>query len=932
MTASSSAVDRLSEVIGSLPPPQRPPLVYARCWLRVVGYETGGRDVDQLTAALADFAALPEDLPGRPRLAAVLVTLQLQAGRLRTADAIVRADAWAAVADQDPYPLPQWPYVRAAVTSLDLLRAGQHGAPGFSPHAALAELDRLTAIVGGRQPYATMLDSARVGLTHLRAQQDHDLSGFDEALAAVIRLLGQPRLRRSAGARLMPALLAAQRAAATGDPDETDAALRRLLAEIDAVPPAELDRAGGAGLRAMVAAALVPMPDADPSASDATTSRLRIDALRDELRKPGLPDPHRATLLSSLGTAELMVGADDAGLLGEAVRHLREAARLTPPHDARHTHRLMGAGTAYLRRWEVTGAVEDRAEAIRLLEGARRSTGGTANWVWTMAANPLAHAYRSAGQRDRGREVALGGLRGHAWNALVQAGTTRTYQVARQAADDALDVARWCLADNEPAAAATALEAGRGLMIHAATVTRDLATQLTERGEEELAGRWRAAVARHGPDEVPTELRLRALSAVTGIPVDEVGTVTGSPDSGTGRLLDPPTPHEIRAALLALGVDALVYLAPGDQGIGAAVLIPATDVPDWIPLPGLTAAACAEAERRVTTLTGDAARDLPSAGGGARWDGVCDWAWQVAVGPLLDRLGATGQRPARLVLVPVRELARVPWHAARRQVAGRVEYALSRAVFSYAASARLFCAAAWGGPAPLGDGGLVVGDPDTAGTAGDLPAARAEALAVRDVFHPTARYVGRAADGTTAADGPGSRAQVVDWLADPTGGGLLHLACHGVVRAADVTTGESSYLLLAGGERLAAEELARLLTARAARPVALAVLAACRSGVSGYGYDEAFSLATLFLAHHTRSVLSTQWSVPDAATSVLMFLFHHHLTEEGLRPADALRAAQLWLAGPRREPPASMPEALRRHLPAGPVDPVAWAGFVHQGR
>ena len=87
----------------------------------------------------------------------------------------------------------------------------------------------------------------------------------------------------------------------------------------------------------------------------------------------------------------------------------------------------------------------------------------------------------------------------------------------------------------------------------------------------------------------------------------------------------------------------------------------------------------------------------------------------------------------------------------------------------------------------------------------------------------------------------------------------------------------------------------------------------------------------MLLARGARSVVSAQWPVADSETSVLMFMFHHFLRVENLRPADALRAAQLWMLRDRR-PPRSMPDALLTRLArVGEIRVAAWAGFVHSG-
>lgn len=200
------------------------------------------------------------------------------------------------------------------------------------------------------------------------------------------------------------------------------------------------------------------------------------------------------------------------------------------------------------------------------------------------------------------------------------------------------------------------------------------------------------------------------------------------------------------------------------------------------------------------------------------------------------------------------------------------------------------------------------------------------------MFLPEARFLGRETDGSDACDGRGLPGELRSWLEDPQGGAMLHLACHATVRAG-MGDQPTAFLLLADGQRLSAEELIDTLDAAEGRAVSLAVLAACSSAESGRGYDEAFSLATALLTRETRSVISTQWSVSDAGTSVLMFMFHHFLREHGLRPSDALRAAQLWMIHDD-DLPGSAPESVRATstAPRSSSRLEVWAAFVHFGR
>jgi CHAT domain-containing protein len=273
------------------------------------------------------------------------------------------------------------------------------------------------------------------------------------------------------------------------------------------------------------------------------------------------------------------------------------------------------------------------------------------------------------------------------------------------------------------------------------------------------------------------------------------------------------------------------------------------------------------------------------------------------------------------------------------------------ATISQAASARMLCDSADRTPVPPSPVGLVVADPEVPDPVRDLVAARIEAEAVHRAFYRGGRYVGRRADGSTSRSGSGTAAEVREWLVNsgPGAGATLHLACHGFVDLEQAT----SYLLLApdlpapdepapnepapdepaADGRLRAADLIDLLATAPGRAIGLVVLAACRTGLAINGYDEAYSLGTALLAAGVRSVLSTQWSIPDVDTSVLMFMFHHYRMADRLPVREALQRAQVWMLDPHRELPPTMPQALRAHLAT--IDPTrvgAWAGFVHWGR
>ncbi|MFF3016770.1 CHAT domain-containing protein [Streptomyces sp. NPDC057939] len=619
--------------------------------------------------------------------------------------------------------------------------------------------------------------------------------------------------------------------------------------------------------------------------------------VRDALRGPDLP-----RVRESLSLFEEALSLAEEGS-GDWIRFASEAGSLFHGLALASGNVRSGPGARDLER------------AINLLEGAAAAMGGPEHRLWAYTAHSLAASYRARGSlarrdRERGRRLGLEAMRGFVRSTLLQSGTQDVAEAARLADQLSEDLVGWCLADRAPEDAVRALDACRGLILHTATTGRSVPELLTAAGHGTLAAEWRAAGG--DPDNVSSDLRRRAVEALTG--------------DGT-RLLDPPDPAEIGAALRAQGKDALVYLVPGTASCpGTALLVTVTGQVHTVPLPRLRADAPPLRDHR--PAGGDVLRDmgpvpglttsLPAPAPPLRdqLDRLCSWAWRAAVQPLLEMLQVPARpgRVPRLVLVPMGVLGVVPWHATFAETGRGRSYAIERAEFSYAASARLLCEVAARPPAPHTGTALVVGNPT-----GDLPYAGEEADVVQRLFYPHGQYLGlRTGDGT-----PG---QVAAWLRERADeGAVLHLACHGTV---EEHRPRSSYLSLKGGE-LTAEELAGAVHGR----LGLVVLAACRSQVSGRGHNEAYSLSTAFLVAGSRSVIGSLWPVPDDATSILMFLTHHFLRREHEPPARALRRAQLWMLDPARTAPDGLPPFLAARL-AGldPHDLTAWAGFTHLGQ
>ncbi|MEU7615252.1 CHAT domain-containing protein [Micromonospora rifamycinica] len=956
-----------------------------RCGSTIGRLVDGVGDATDLDSALADLFGLPDDLRPSP-LAGALVVVLLRLGPHAEPRHVQHIDTLLGIADRDPPPWPEWADIRmmartlAPMGRIAALMTGDSAQPA-DLRTLLTELGELEALLPAR---ASEVVGPHLQLGRVIATSLHDAMHDDET---ALRRIG-PDLERLR-ARI--------------DDPEVSAELTPMIKVMSRWPDLLLAERRSNLPVAEVVELLQAAVDAVPShrrgenfpdlvaSTEATTARLRslegltgqgsgsaptdqqIAALRARAEDPDAGPARRATSYRDLGAAVARRGSRerDPSRIDQAVGYQRQAlavATATAPISTAgswsgrpdYLLSLLALAETLALQWTVAGRHDSLVEAEQLLVEARELAVGPESMLWAKINERLSSARALLGVHSGSHQAGMDGLRRHAWKVLLQSDPAAATAAARDATSDATRVARRLLVAGQPAEAIQALDAGRALVLFAATELHDVPTRLDARGRADLAERWLLATASGEPEAVPVELRREALAALS-TPADPKAVGAAGP-------LDPPTLPEIRSALAALDADALVYLVPAtSRDTGYAVIAPAQGPPASMELPGLTLDDQSDLDSYLYALSNrDAARfpvgPLPAASAAetrgvadpaveglprevelqqveSRFadtlDTLCGWAWQAAIGPLLEqylahRPAAGSGRPPRVVLVPMGSLARVPWQAARRPDG---TYAVQLAEFSQAASARFLCASAVRTRVPLAPVGLVVGDPDTGRVGEELTAARVEAYAVHQAFYRGGRYLGRRPDGQPSRSGAGTAAQIRDWLTStrPGAGAMVHLACHGVVEVAGEET--ASYLLLAGRERLTAEELIAVLAEVPQRGLGLVVLAACRTGVSSRGYDEAYSLGTAFLAGGARSVLSTQWSIPDQATSVLMFMFHHFLATGGRPARDALRRAQLWMLDPQRQPPEGMPPQLRRHLAqTDPAEIVAWAGFVHWGQ
>jgi hypothetical protein len=671
-------------------------------------------------------------------------------------------------------------------------------------------------------------------------------------------------------------------------------------------------------------------------------------------------------LRAGVALAGTATSAGDAALLRRAVSYLADALGHADPRFGGRIRFIAVLGTAALALYQLTSDAADLDAAIGWLEDSQRGLAGQpAHPQYANCLMILARAYRTRGDAHLARVTGLAALRGRGREVLLQSGTERSLVYARMAASEAAEIANWCVCDGSPDTAIEATELGRSLILHAATTVSGLPDLLEMTGHAGLAEEWRhrpeqrpvppwdlgLSGAQHVDSliagamtlEVPDDLRSRTIAALTGTAAD--------------RLLEPPDASGIARALARMDADALIYLLGSPEtGPGHALLIMASKdqacaPPEVIPLLSLRSGAGEPVETYASAHQAMlAARRPPPADENeaarydrvlaaklalARWrralEQLCDWAWPAVMLPLISRVRHRELAgPPRLVLVPVGQLSLVPWHAARSapRAGGSRLHACAVAAVSYASSGRQLADIARRPGLDIRSSPVIVADPTNT-----LPFAALEAQAIRSAYYPASRFFGHAEfPEARAADGPGLPSEVLDQLpaADRPGASMLHLGCHGRVSSA----AGRSRVVLAGGQSLTVEAVLRQAARRSPMaPGGLVSLAACRSDLAAGDYDEALTLATAFLAAGAVTVAAARWEIPDDATSLLMFMFHHFMISAGDPPREALRRAQMWMLDPHRSAPAEMPPYLAEFADRPELtDLTAWAGIIHQGR
>ena len=325
----------------------------------------------------------------------------------------------------------------------------------------------------------------------------------------------------------------------------------------------------------------------------------------------------------------------------------------------------------------------------------------------------------------------------------------------------------------------------------------------------------------------------------------------------------------LRADLAAVRLTAtaapLVYFGATEHG-GMALIVPDAEAPiRSVDLPDLTQAAVEDLARRWM-----AARKLihtqPS-GWHAALDRTLRDLWQLGMGRIVEACHELNLKQAVLIAYGG-SLAQMPWHAAYvadASVASGRRYALDVVTWRYGPSARLLGAPRHWAPRRGSRREILVARHD------ESPAFAEEEVAA------LASAMGRLRDLTRADVG----ALLQAWRSAR----YIHLIVHG---QADDHDPRSSWLELAGGDRLTIDRLLRQYQSLVAR---LVVLATCDAAVTSgaTGIDEIISFPAAFMRSGAGQVMAPFWAVDTMATKRLIGAFYRELgRSEAIDLATAL--------------------------------------------
>ncbi|MFJ8668841.1 CHAT domain-containing protein [Streptomyces sp. NPDC093600] len=660
--------------------------------------------------------------------------------------------------------------------------------------------------------------------------------------------------------------------------------------------------------------------DADPAA----LAEAR-DVLEDAVASLDDDHPRRSLALMNLAAtcviaAELAdheTGPAARSALDRAVSAAREALARVPDGHADQARTQWLLARAQLRR-TLIGEQADLAEATRLASQAAHNPVSPVT-VRLLAARVWGDAAAASGRNAEAltaHTYAVGLL-----PRLAPRSLARTDQEDRLGAGAGLasDAAALALRANDPVAALTLLEQGRGVLLAQGLEARGDLSRLRA-ADPALADEFeRVRDALSVPPPRPAGIRTdltapgrRPAEDDTGLPAESRHALARDWDDlldrirripGLERFLSPPPVPE----LLTAGAAGPVVVVNVSQYRSDALVVTPDGGIDVVPLPALTPAEAVTRAADFLVAVDDAytATAAPEALVAMRaLSDTLEWLWDAVADPVLDRLGLRttpiDDEPwTRLWWCPTGWLSFLPLHAAGRTRPGSAESVMDRVVSSYTPTLRALvrarrapATAATSHPAPL-----VVTLAETPG-ANPLPGASHEARLLRELFPGAVELAGAAA----TVDAVRRELPARPWV---------HFSCHGV---SDPIEPSTSGLILHDG-RLTA------LDAAAQRPdeAVLAVLSACSTAQGGLLLpDESVHLASSFQLAGYPHVISTLWPVADKVATRVTERFYTALADDLARdrPIDPAMA----LHAPVR--------ALRARFAHAPH---LWAAHIHTG-
>ncbi|RKZ57305.1 MAG: hypothetical protein DRR08_19355, partial [Candidatus Parabeggiatoa sp. nov. 2] len=577
--------------------------------------------------------------------------------------------------------------------------------------------------------------------------------------------------------------------------------------------------------------------------------------------------------------------------LDDSIANAQKAVELTPEGSPSLPMYLNNLGNRLSDRYQRTGALSDLDESIAAYQRAAQrglevrleeSLISASNWLYT--------AFR----REAWAEVVQ--AYDYAYQAstrLVQTQLTRQHQTQwlKQSQGLAAHTAYALAQQNQLPEAVVTLERGLAqLLSEALARNRADLEQLKHIGHSHLYDNYQQAVtdwheaqqfsnSLEHPTAEQSELILHRLRAAREQLDNTIAAIRQL--DGYADFLAAPGFADISAAVKNT---ALVYIAATQAG-GLALIVAENDAITPVWLPELTVETL---EQTLDSLEAPYSgylraydnwrRDTKDETHRTEWlnalEQTTQLVWQRVMAPIIEILPES----AAITLIPVGRLGLLPLHAAwtpdSTAPTGK-RYALDALTISYAPNARAVRAVQQVAARIPADTLLAIEEPLPV-KANKLPSAQYETKTVISTFKQHQVLKNKEA----------TRAAVLKALPHCN---VLHFSCHGL---ANLEKPLQSGVVMAHDKILTVKDILDLRL----NGIRLATLSACETGIPGIELpEEVVNLPAGLLQAGVAGVAASLWSVSDFSTMMLMAYFYDRWRLDQLKPADALRQAQIWM-------------------------------------